>query len=270
MKKIDYASLYTLRSDGRYMGFWHELDRYDKPTGKRHAIYDRDPERLYHKIQEKETPQRRTLKQVAGEWEEIHRDEVAPRTWMNYAPHLESIVSLYGDIPVADLTAFDVSQDLQAAKARGLGHTVVNARRSIWNGIFDYAIGKRDIPYNPALSVKLPKGLKKGRRTVPPDDVLNAIIGDAYDMDFGFIPFFLLCTGVRRSEALHRLKTDIVTKTWEMTIPSSKTEAGIRTVPIIEPLRDPLQAWMDAHPGPWLFPYIAYNKRRGTFMSDSN
>ena len=80
MKKIDYASLYTLRSDGRYMGFWHELDRYDKPTGKRHAIYDRDPERLYHKIQEKETPQRRTLKQVAGEWEEIHRDEVAPRT----------------------------------------------------------------------------------------------------------------------------------------------------------------------------------------------
>ena len=35
-KRIDYAALYTLRSDGRYMGYWHDSNK------RRHAIYDRD------------------------------------------------------------------------------------------------------------------------------------------------------------------------------------------------------------------------------------
>ena len=105
-KKINYAAMFTLRSDGRYMGYWHELDREGNPTGKRHPIYDRDPEQLHRKIQEKERPPRRTLKDVADEWENIHRDEVTVRTWMNYAPHLADIVSLYGSMAVADITAF--------------------------------------------------------------------------------------------------------------------------------------------------------------------
>ena len=47
-KKIDYSSLYTLRSDGRYMGYWRDAH------GKRHAVYDRDPESLHKKIEEAE------------------------------------------------------------------------------------------------------------------------------------------------------------------------------------------------------------------------
>ena len=101
-------------------------------------------------------------------------------------------------------------------------------------------------------------------------DVIAGIILDASDMEFGFIPFFLLCTGVRRSEALQRSKDDLDTVNWELTIPRSKTQAGVRAVPIIEPLRAPLLAWIDAHPGPWLFPYIPYNGRSGSYMTDSN
>lgn len=270
MKKSKYADMFTLRADGRYQGYWRDLDKNGQPTGKRHTICDRDPETLFRRIQEKHTPSLRTLGAVAGEWETIHQEEVSERTWKNYAPHLEDIVSLYGDRPIAEISAFDVSQDLLAAKAKGYSHTVVNSRRSIWNGIFDYAIGQRDISYNPALSVKLPKGLKKGKRTAPTDDVINTIILGASDMEFGFIPFFLLCTGVRRSEALQRKKADVNTSTWELRIPTSKTEAGVRTVPIIEPLREPLQKWMDAHPGEWLFPYVEYNGHKGTYMSDRN
>ena len=270
MPKVNYADLYTKRQDGRFMGFWRELDKDGKPTGKRHAICDRDPERLYQRIQEKQTPKARTLRDVAGEWEELHQKAVSERTWKNYAPHLEDIVSIYGDQPISEITAFDVSQDLLAAKAKGYSHTIVNTRRSIWSGIFDYAIGMRDIPYNPAISVKLPKGLKKGKRTAPTDEIINKIILGASDMEFGFIPFFLLCTGVRRSEALQRLKSDLDTNEWELRIPKSKTAAGVRTVPIIKPLQAPLKQWMEAHPGPWLFPYIPYNGRTGTFMSDRN
>lgn len=270
MKKPNYAEMFTLRSDGRYQGYYRELDKNGKPTGKRHAVTDPDPERLYRRIQEKQTPMRRTFRVVAEEWETLHRDSVSDRTWKNYAPHFAEIVELYGDSAVADITAFDVSQDLLAAKSKGYSHTVVNSRRSIWNGIFDYAISQRDIPYNPAVSVKLPKGLKKGKRTAPTDDVINAIIRGASDMEFGFIPFFLLCTGVRRSEALQRRKDELDTELWELRIPKSKTEAGVRTVPIIEPLREPLIEWMNTHPGTWLFPYIPYNGRSGTYMTDSN
>ena len=72
--------------------------------------------------------------------------------------------------------------------------------------------------------------MKKGRRAAPPDKVIEEIILGASDMEFGFIPFFLLCTGVRRSEALQRKKEDLDLASWELRIPKAKTEAGVRTV----------------------------------------
>ena len=275
MKKIDYASMFTLRKDGRYMGYWHELDRYGDPKGPRHPIYDKDPERLYQKIIDKETPQRTTFAAVLDAWEAQHREEIKDRTWANYAPHVENIKSLYGDLPVEEITAFDVQQDLLSQKAKGLSFTVVNSRRSIWRMALDHAVAdpKIRLPYNPALSVKNPKGLPKGKRSVPEEDVLTAIIAGANDMTFGFIPFFFLCTGVRRTEGLQRLKADVDTKTWELKIPKAKTTAGVRTVPIIKPLREPLTTWMNMHPGPWLFPhkdYYAGRKGSAGYMTDSN
>lgn len=268
-KKPDYASMFTLRKDGRYMGFYHE------PGGKRHAIYDRDPEKLYLRIQDKETPQRTTFREVLDAWEAQHREEIKDRTWANYAPHVEDLRALYGETPVEDLTAFDVSQDLLTQKAKGLSYTVVNSRRCIWRMALDHAVGDPSIrlPYNVALGVKNPKGLPKGSRETPEDDILDQIIDGANDMTFGFVPFFLLCTGLRRSEALQRPAKDVDLKKWEINIPKSKTASGVRTVPIIEPLRDPLKAWMKDHPGEWLFPHVDYyagRKASAGYMSDTN
>ena len=273
MKKPNYAEMFTLRADGRFQGYWHEPSA--KGKGKRHYIYDRDPERLYERIQELEKPRQALFSEVLDRWEETHREEVKTRTWANYAPHVEDLKRLYGDTPVAELTAFDVNQDLLAAKAKGYSHTVVNSRRCIWRMAFDYAIAAPEIQlkYNPALSVKNPKGLPKGKRSVPEDDALAAILADANDLTFGFIPFFFLCTGVRRSEGLHLRTADVDMKRKEIRIEKAKTEAGIRTVPIIEPLREPLKAWMAAHPGEWLFPhrdYCAGRKGGQGYMSDTN
>lgn len=275
MKKIDYANLYTRRKDGLYMGYYRELDRDGKPTGPRHAVYDRDPARLYEKIQEKETPRRVTFADVLEAWERQHREEISDRTWKNYAHHVAELRAEYGSRPVEDLTAFDVQQDLLTQKARGLSYTVVNSRRCIWRMALDHAVADPDIrlPYNPALSVKNPKGLPKGKRSAPEDDVIDEIIAGKDDLNFGFIPFFLLCTGLRRAEALHRPLSDIDLSAWTIRIPAAKTAAGVRTVPIIEPLRAPLQAWIAAHPGKWLFPhhdYYAGRKAVSGYMTDSN
>lgn len=274
-KKIDYAAMFTRRKDGRYQGFWRELDRAGAPTGPRHAICDRDPEKLYLRIREHETPHRATFAEILDAWEAQHREEIKDRTWANYAPHVEDLKATFGNRPVEEISAFDVSQDLLAQKARGLSYTVVNSRRCIWRMALDHAVGDPAIrlPYNVALGVKNPRGLPKGKRSTPEEDILREIIAGAGDLDFGFVPYFLLCTGLRRSEALRRPKSDVDLAVWEIRIPRAKTDAGVRSVPIIAPLREPLLAWMEAHPGPWLFPrrdYYAGRKATAGFMSDSN
>ena len=67
MPRINYAKLYTLRKDGRYMGYWFD------DAGKRHAVYDRDPEQLYRKIQGKQTSAAAlTFNDILDAWVEKH------------------------------------------------------------------------------------------------------------------------------------------------------------------------------------------------------
>lgn len=264
MKKTNYEALFTRRRDGRFQGTYKGAD------GKWHSVCHKDAQTLFNLLQEKSRPVVVSFADMAEGWEAKRRQEIADRTWLNYKPHVEDIKAKYGAKAVEQITALDVINDLAKAKARDYSRTVVNTRKVVWDGVLDYAVAQGKIPYNPALGVKLPKGLKQGKRTAPADDIIKAILAGADDMQFGFIPFFLLCTGVRRNEGLQRLKSEVDTKSWELTIPKSKTEAGVRTVPIIQPLRDPLLAWMEAHPGPWLFPYVPYNGRTGKYMTDSN
>jgi len=70
MIKSKYAAQFTLRSDGRYMGYWHD------DNGTRHAIYDKDPERLYNKIMAKEAPQPPTFAQIAEAWHDRQWDAI--------------------------------------------------------------------------------------------------------------------------------------------------------------------------------------------------
>ena len=266
-KKIDYVALdhFTKRSDGRWQGSYK-----DERTGKWHYVSDPDPERLHFRILEKQKPPAVTFREMADGWEAKHREDIKDRTWSNYKPHKDELADLYGKKAVKDITATIIDQDLKSLKAKDYSKTVVNTRKVVWSGILDYALSEGEIPFNPAMSVKLPKGLKQGKRSAPEDDVVNVIVSNAEDMDFGFIPFFLLCTGMRRTEALTTRTSNVDTKAWEIRIPVAKTEAGVRTVPIVKPLRAPLKAWMSAHPGPWLFPYVSYNKRKGEHMTDSN
>ena len=264
MKKSDYAKLFTRRKDGRYQ------TSYTDESGKRHYLYDKDPEVLYHKKEEAENPTHASFREMAEGWEARRREDIKDRTWANYKPHCDELTERFGSRPVDSITALEIDSDLKSLRAKQYSKTVVNTRKVVWSGILDYALSEGKVPYNPAMSVKLPKNLKQGKRHAPEDDVVDVIVRNADDMEFGFIPFFLLCTGLRRTEALTTRTENVDLKAWEIRVPVSKTQAGVRTVPIVAPLRDPLQKWMAAHPGPWLFPYVSYNKRTGTHMSDSN
>lgn len=262
-KRIKYKDLYTLRKDGRYQA------AYTDATGNRCYLYDRDPERLYHKVQQFTDPAEQsdpTFREIASDWEREHRETITERTWANYVPHYNDIVNTHGKKHIDDITALDINQDLMSAKAKGYSATVVNTRRSIYCMIFDYAIAHGYTRFNPVSAVSLPKGLKRGKRSAPTDEQIQVIL-QSIDAPFGLFPFFLLCTGLRKSEALALQWSDVdlknnqisITKSLEYgtrskpTFKSPKTEAGNRTVPIISILHDPLKKRM-GKPNDYLFP----------------
>ncbi len=250
-KKIDYASMFTLRKDGRYQGYYTDKD------GKRHAVCDKDPEQLFHKLQAKkidDTPEVITFGFVLDKWEKEHREEIEVRTWKNYEPHVRYLRDKYGKYPLDSVIGIDVQKELEIAQKQGRSRTVVNTIRSIFNMVFDHAIRHDYIRYNPAQSVRLPKGLKAGKRKGLTDDEMITICQNI-DVPFGLFPFFLLCTGVRKSEALALTWShDIDFKNEEIQIQKSrdttfgtpslkspKTEAGYRTIPMIPVLVEPLK-----------------------------
>lgn len=265
-KKINYAAIFSLRSDGRYQC------SYTDETGKRRYLYDRDPEKLYHKLQKAQEPKAEvllTFRDIAESWERQHRETVTHRTWVNYEPHYQDILTRHGKKQIEDVSAMDVINHLTAAKAKGYSATVVNSIRSIYRMIFDYAVAHDLFPYNPVNSVRLPKGLKRGKRVAPVDEQIRIIFNNI-DQPFGLFPVFLLCTGLRKSEALALTWNDIdlennqisVTKSLDYavgarpTIKPPKTEAGVRSVPIIDLLHDRLEAAKLASVSEYVFPAL--------------
>lgn len=269
-KKINYAEMFTLRKDGRYMA------TYTDKNG-RHALYGKDPEKLYERLQEaKKSPIERkpTFRQVAEDWENRHREEIGIRTWKNYLPHYQQMLDKHGDKCLEDVTAVDVINHLTAAKAQGYSATIVNSIRSIYRMIFDHAIANDQARYNPVSSVKLPKGLKRGKRVAPTDDQIRKIFQNV-DAPFGLFAFLVLCTGLRKSEALALTWGDVdfdrreisVTKSLDYptgagpVVKAPKTEAGFRVVPIVDVLYEKLQEAHRSAATEYVFP--SPNSNRG-------
>ena len=205
-----------------------------------------------------------------------------PRTWKNYKPHFEDMVNKYGEYPISDIQGLHIVQDLQRAKAQGYSRTIVNTRRTIFNNILNHAMAQGLIPWNPAVGIKLPKGLPSSKRSAPTDEQIQKIIAN-YAKPFGMFAMLCLCTGLRKGEALALLKSDI--RDGEISVSKSltfadgtapkvkepKSEAGKRTVPIVSILATPLSEYMAGLKGDILFPNRSYNGSPGnTYMTQSN
>lgn len=273
---MNYAKLFKQRKDGRYRATYTATD------GKIKYLYDRDPEALYYKLQEAKKPRQVTFRDAAEAWEREFRETCNVRTWINYKPHFEFLLDIFADSAISSITAFDVIQELQRAKAQGYSRTIVNTRRTLFNNVLNHAVAQGWIPYNPATGVKLPKGLPSEKRSAPTDEQIKVIMQNC-DKPFGIFPMLLLCTGLRKGEALALTRADI--KDGEITVNKSltlldgqqpkvkepKSEAGKRTVPIVSILKGPLDEYLAHLDGDILFPSSGYNgSPLGQYMSESN
>lgn len=243
-KKINYASLYTLRSDGRYMGYWRDKD------GKRHAAYDKDPEVLHHKLELKEAPPRPKFSEIADAWLTDHTEQVGFKTAESYNAPLRRILDRFGDEYPEDITASQISAFLYALAGQDYSRRSVQLHRDILNMVFNHAIVAGHLRVNPCTAVSLPRGLRSGKRTLPSDPAIDAIRQNP-DVPFALFALICLYAGLRRGEVLALRYDDIdraahvihVTKAVEFIsnqpqIKTPKTEAGVRDVILLNVLAD--------------------------------
>lgn len=199
-KKINYAALFTLRSDGRYMTYIRTRD------GKRRAVYDRDPQRLYERVTAPEPLP--VFEDYAERWYEAHAARVSFKTAEAYAAPLRRLEGHFAGRDLAEITAADVSAYLAELGKKKYARRTVQMHRDVLNMIFNYAILAGDLAANPCAAVAMPKNLTVTRRELPEDAAIRAVLDNAA-VPFGLFALVCLTAGLRRGEALALRYEDI-------------------------------------------------------------
>lgn len=247
-RKIDYASMFTLRKDGLYMGYWRDK------KNKRHSIYDRDPARLFQRIEEKENADEPplTFEAAAEAWEHKHWERIGSKTAETYTAPLRRVKEQFAGMDAEEVSAQGVQAFLADLGKQGFSRRSVQMHRDILNMIFNNAIVEFGIRFNPCVAVTVPRNLPTKKRELPQDSALQAVRGGG-NQPFGLFALICLYAGLRRGEVLSLRYEDIdrgagiihVTKAVEYIgnnphVKPPKTGAGIRDVPLLRPLADAL------------------------------
>lgn len=204
---------------------------------------------MRYDLQQKETL---TLSFAAEAWKEENWNNLRFGSYRTYSPCLERILDKFGNRNLEDIKPKEIQLWLKELGTKYAQKTVSN-HKTVLSQIYDFAILQldRDI-YNPCDRVKVPQGLRKGTRNALNDKERQAILSTTKD-DFQ-LGFIILYTGARLGEALALQLKDVDFKNNEIHITKSvgfhgnqpvinppKTKSGIRTVPLLPPLKERLK-----------------------------
>ncbi len=138
---------------------------------------------------------------IANEWNTEYRDRISD---LNYRKNTQAaynrIVDYFNDYYIEEMTAPEINKFIRKLAISGYGKKTVANHHSILNMIFKFAILNGYIEYNAVQDVPIPSHLPQKKRELPTDEELT-IVNSNYD-GFAFLPYFLLNTGLRMSEAL--------------------------------------------------------------------
>ena len=240
-KKLDYASMFNRRSDGRYQAHYYDDD------GKRHTICDKDPERLWHKINDPIENNPITFAKIAETWQAVHFDRVGYKTAEAYKAPLRRLLDRFGDEAAEDITPQMVYAYLCEMGKKNYARRTVQMSRDIINMVYNNAIVDGVVSSNPCSAISMPRNLSTTKRQLPSDDAVAAV--QSSTAPFSLFAKFCLYSGLRRGEVLALRYEDIdreegnihVTKSVEFLgnnphIKSPKTASGYRDAVLIDAL----------------------------------
>lgn len=228
------------------------------PDGRKKSFYGKTQAEVNRKIlaYQHEAFLGRTFREVAEAWEEEHNAQVRYQTMKTSKAPLKRAVERFGDERVKDIHPEDVLRYIRAVEATGLSKRTVQLYRDTLSQVMDYAIATgQEILINPCVSIKLSPGLKKTTRELPSRSDIQKIIDHRNDDRFSLLPFLLLYTGMRVGEALALTREDFTDSTirvnkkisWQPNQPVvdhfTKTDRGVRTVPLLDIVKESLPEW---------------------------
>lgn len=236
--------------------------------GKRRWFSSKDPAKVWKKrdaaiveaqLKQGEKELGPLFETVSSKYEEIV-DTMKAGTQKSYKPAIRRANEYFKGKRMREIEPYMISLFLDSVS--GMAHTTVSNQKTVINSIFQLWV---DDPQwrgdkNPAELTKMPRGLKKGRR-LPPTEEQVQIVKEHY-LDPDALPAVLyLCTGERRGEACAIQLKDIdftnniiyTNKAVEHInnqphITTTKTQAGMRAVPLLSMLREALLPLRDLSP----------------------
>ena len=237
------------RSDGRWQ------DQITLPGMKKPKyFYGKTQKEVKQKMAEWQQEQTRgkSFEAAADAWDVWHTNQVSYNGAEAYRAALKRTKEHFSGRNAQDIGPDEIDAYIRYLAGRGYARRTVQLHLDMLNMIYDYAIVNRWAESNPCNAVKLPSGLPKGRRDIPTDEELEKVrAGLGYD--FGLFPFMLLYTGLRRGELL-ALRWEDIDREKKLIrveravyfagntpqIKEPKTEAGKRSVVLLDALRDVL------------------------------
>lgn len=236
----------------------------EQPDGsfKRKTVYGHSPEELEFKTKKAQVQAREALEKalnptfedIADEWNEEHEKEVSHYTYSGYQAPLKNLKEEFGAELIKDITPLDIQRFINQLGKKGYAKHTISIRKIVASLIFDYAIIKGLMQFNPTSTVKIPKSAPKTARELPSDKDINTV-KESVDQQFGLFAYLVLYTGCRRGEALALKYEDIdfnnntisINKVvvFEFNKPKiyhrAKSKDGIRTIPLLTPLKNVLK-----------------------------
>lgn len=195
-----------------------------------------------------------TVSDALDSWLEYKEDKVSPKTYEGYKAPAARIKSTLGSQYCRELSPAQVQAFVNGVAAQGFKRTSVQRPLDILRMLFDWLITTDSgVVVNPCVAVRLPSGLKQERRELISREDVDRIKAGV-SLPFGLFAFLLMYTGLRKGEALALTDADFsdgsisVSKSlsWinnRPTIKQPKTAAGVRSVPVLSPLRAVLPKW---------------------------
>ena len=199
---------------------------YSTASSERLAVKDFNDQMLKIEIEQKNLT---LFSSVADNWNTEYRNQVSDINYRKATKSsYEKVLNHFKDYYIDKITANDIYRYITLLIRQGYSHKTIATNKSILNMIFTYAMINGFIDNNCVNIITLPANLPKKQRDMPTDKELEIV--NSHYTDFDFLPYFLLNTGLRKSEALALDYSDIDFENKKITVNKHLIHDGNRPV----------------------------------------